>query len=246
MKKLLIIILIFISLSCQRNQPGTGITDTTVTNLKQLASYPTSVPEPSGLYYNSKTNSLFTVSDGNGTVYEIDFNGKVLHSLVIQSTDLEGITFSADNDTMYVVEETNRLVAKYLPDGRKLVSFSVNVATAPNNALEGITVDNNNRLFIINEKSPRMILEYYGQKEISRKEIAYVSDLSDIYYEKTSNSFWIVSDESQKVIRLSRDFTLIGQWSLPFTKGEGITIVGNKLYIVNDSNNTLYEFERPN
>jgi len=246
MNKLIIIILLFISLSCQRNQPSTSITDPTIQILKQIASYPINVPEPSGLFYNSKTNSLFTVSDGNGTVYEINFNGSVLRSLMIPSSDLEGITYSANNDTMYVVEETNRLVSKYLADGRKLSSFSVNVATAHNNALEGITVDNSNHLFIINEKSPRMILEYAGQKEISRKEIDYVSDLSDIFYERNTNSFWIVSDESQKVIWLSRDFNLIGQWSIPFTKGEGITIHNNIIYIVNDATNTLYEFERPN
>lgn len=246
MNKLLIIILLFISLSCQRNQPGTGITNPAAQNLKQLASYPMNVPEPSGLFYNSKTNSLFTVSDGNGTVYEINFNGSVLRSFMIPSSDLEGITFSANNDTMYVVEETNRLVSKYLADGRKLSSFSVNVATAPNNALEGITIDNNNHIIIINEKNPRMILEFIGQKELFRKEIDYASDLSDIFYERNTNSFWIVSDESQKVIWLSRDFNLIGQWSIPFTKGEGITIHNNKIYIVNDATNTLYEFEKPN
>lgn len=246
MKKIFTIILLLVTISCQRNQPGDSIADPTVTSLKQLAYYQTSVPEPSGLCYNSKTNSLFTVSDGNGTVYEINFTGKILQSFMIPSSDLEGITFSANNDTMYVVEETDRLVSKYFPDGRKISSFTVDVATASNSALEGITIDNNNHIIVINEKKPCMILEFIGQKEILRKEINYVIDLSDIFYEKSTNTFWIVSDESQKVIQLSRNFSLIGQWGISFKKGEGITIVNNKIYIVNDSNGILYEFERPN
>ncbi len=67
------------------------------------------------------------------------------------------------------------------------ISFSVDVATSDNSALEGITINKtSNTLYVINEKDPRMILGYNNLTEIWRKSIDYASDISDIYYEDSS------------------------------------------------------------
>lgn len=232
-------------LGCQKDPSDGNVINTDSTALKLLFEYSTDISEPSGLAYNSKTNTLFAVSDGNSTVYELDFSGAVKRSFTINSDDLEGIAFSSNCDTLYVVDELNQMVAKYLSNGTKLSSFPVNVATSPNNSLEGITVDNANHLFVVNEKSPSMLLEFVNQKEISRKELTYTLDCSDIFYDKSLDCFWLISDESQKVVKLSKSGQLLAQYSLPFTKGEGITIVNDKVYIINDGNNKLYIFQKP-
>ena len=238
-----LVALLFIS--CGRGEPGGGVVTPAVVSLKQLAVYTLDVSEPSGLVYNSKNNSLMTVSDGNSTVYEIDFLGRTIKSLVIQSSDLEGIALSANCDTMYVAEETNQLITKYLINGTKLSSFPVNVATVLKHGPEGVTVDKNNHVFVLNEKLPMMILEFNQGREVWRKEINFTIDCSDIFYESSTDCFWVVSDESQRVIKLSRDAALLGEWSIPFTKGEGLAIVQDKIYIVNDSDNKMYVFEKP-
>lgn len=247
MKRFFLVIFIISLLSgCKRNDPnGDDSSNDIIPSLKLVAEYATAVSEPSGLTYNSRNNTLMTVSDGNSTVYEIDFMGKILHSTLIQSSDLEGITLSANCDTMYVVEETNQKVAKYLINGTKLSSFSVNVALNPKNALEGITLDENNNIFVLNEKSPRMLLEFSGNTEIFRKELDYSTDCSDIFYEMSTKAIWMVSDESRSVMKLSRGGELLARYSIPFVKGEGIAIVQDKIYIVNDSDNKLYVFEKP-
>ena len=210
-----------------------------------VAEYTTAVPEPSGLVYNSKNNTLMTVSDQNSTVYEIDFTGKVLRSMVIPSSDMEGIVLSAGCDTMYIAEETKELITTYLVNGTKLSSFPVNVATVLSHGPEGVTLDNNNHIFVLNEKQPMMILEYYQGKEVSRREINYSTDCSDIFYEASTDCFWIVSDESKKVFKMNRDGVVLSEWLIPFEKGEGITFANGKMYIVNDADAKLYIFSKP-
>ncbi|MFH0992674.1 MAG: SdiA-regulated domain-containing protein [bacterium] len=137
------------------------------------------------------------------------------------------------------------MVTAYLTNGTKISSFMVKVATVPNNALEGVTIDKRNHLFILNEKAPRLMLEYYRGQELARKEITAALDLSDIFYKEQANCLWIVSDESQKVLKLDMNGTVLSEYSIPFSKGEGITIVQNKLYIISDADGKLYVFQKP-
>ncbi len=215
------------------------------TSLKMLAEFNTEVPEPSGLAYNSKTNTLFTVSDGNSTVYEIDFKGKILSSLKIDNVDLEGIALSANCDTMYVIDEAYNYVSQYLMDGKKLYTFPLNVATNPQHSLEGITVDDKNHLFVLNEKKPCLLMEFVNQKRVFDIELNYTKDCSDICYDKVLNCFWLVSDESKKVVKLSSKFEMLAEYRIPFKKGEGIAVVEDKIYIVNDGSQKLFVFEKP-
>lgn len=215
------------------------------TSLKLLAEFNTEVPEPSGLAYNSKTNTLFTVSDGNSTIYEIDFTGKILSSLKIDNVDLEGIAFSDNCDTMYVVDEAYQLVAKYLRSGKKLSSFPVHVATKKDHSIEGITIDDQNHIVVVNEKAPCLLIRFNGKIELSRTEITSAKDCADITYDKTLNCFWLISDESKKVVKLSKSGLPLYQYSISFKKGEGIAVVGDKIFIINDDNGKLYVFQKP-
>ncbi|MFZ2866076.1 MAG: SdiA-regulated domain-containing protein, partial [Ignavibacteriaceae bacterium] len=147
----------------------------------------------------------------------------------------------------YVVEEKKKLVTTFDLSGNKIASFSVNVAASDNHSLEGISFNiSTNELYIINEKNPQMILKYLSKKELWRRTIAYTLDISDICYDEICNCIWIISDESKKILKLSTTGELLKQWEIPFTKGEGITIVNEKIYVVNDSNSKMYVFQKPN
>lgn len=238
-----LLFLITIDSGCSKNHPG-EVSDNKI--LKPIATYNLNIPEPSGLVYNSKNNTLMIVSDSKSDIFEIDFTGNIINTLSTSSADIEGIALSKYCDTIYVVEEASRLVTTYLATGFRVSSFQVNVATTANHALEGITKNNlNGSLIILNEKYPCMLLEYKNNKEVWRKEIYYSSDISDIFFEEQNNTYWIVSDESQKLLKLSKDAVLISEWYVPIIQAEGITIVQDKIYIVSDYERKMYVFKNP-
>lgn len=84
--------------------------------------FQTEIPEPSGLAYNSKTNTLFTVWIGNSTVYEIDFTGKILSSIKIDNVIWKELPFQL-TAIMYVIDEAYNYVSQYLMDGKKFIPF---------------------------------------------------------------------------------------------------------------------------
>jgi len=245
MKPIVVLLVGLLAWSCARKEPTGAVDAPAVTPLVQVAVYDTEVPEPSGLAYDPRRNVLMTVSDANSTIYDLDFTGRILRSFVVDGSDLEGIALSPAGDTIYVVEERNQLVSMFSAGGTKFFSFPVKVASNAGNALEGIAVDKRNHLFIVNEKLPRLLLEYYRGQEVSRVEITASIDLSDVFYEEQTNHLWIVSDESKKVMKMTTSGTLLAEYSIPFTKGEGITIVQDKIYIVCDTDGKLYVFQKP-
>ena len=251
MKKVFVIsifILFITSLSCKSEH-----TDSTANipsevstlhpiNVIDLSSF---LSEPSGIVFNSKDSTLLIVSDAEPEIYVTDLDGKLLNTISISGDDLEGITLAKNADTIYVVEESSKLVSSFFYDGEKISSMLVDVATDANNALEGITIDKNGELFVINEKSPRLMLEFFNGVEQSRKEITYTSDLSDICYDVKEDCFWIISDESKEIFKIDREGTLLGQWLITFEKGEGITFVGDKIYVVCDADSKMYIYNQP-
>lgn len=90
-----------------------------------------------------------------------------------------------------------------------------------------------------------MLLEFYNLTEIWRKEINYSTDISDIFYDQTDSSLWIVSDESKRILKLTLALHLISEWSIPVVQGEGITIVQDKIFIVSDPESKMYVFQKP-
>lgn len=205
----------------------------------------TFLSEPSGISYRTKSNTLFVVSDTLKNIYEIDLTGNLLKSIAVAGKDFEGITFSLTEDTIFVVEESDNQVTSYTLNGTKIKSFTKNVSTLPGNGLEGLTFDNAGVLYLINESSPRYFLKLINETEIFRKEIIASDDLSDVCFDKTNDCLWIVSDESKKLLKLSKEGVIQSEWNLPFDKCEGITFIEDKMYLVKDDNSSLYVFAKP-
>jgi len=235
--------LTIISFSCDES-------DTTIPELKSLIpiseiDLSTILSEPSGIVYNSTNNSFYIVSDTIAKIFEINLNGNLIKEILVNANDLEGITLSSNNDTIYVVEESDNLITSFLLNGSKINSFSKDVSTNSSNGLEGITFDNMRNLFVINEKFPKYLIKLKNQVELGSYEITEVEDLSDICYDNALDCFWLISDESKKVIKISKTGIVQSEWSIPFDKGEGITFVEDKMYIVRDSDSKMYIFTKP-
>jgi uncharacterized protein YjiK len=232
--------------SCSRNEqsatdPGTPAAQ----SLQLITTYSLTVTEPSGLAYSQATRTLYMISDNRSEIFRIDTTGKVLGSIPVNASDIEGVAVSNSGDTLYIVEETASLLSTILLNGTKVSSVPVVVRTDPQHSLEGVTVDNAGSLVVINEKAPTMLLEFAGGVEMRRLLLTYSSDISDICYDVSGDCFWIVSDESQKVLKLSRSGALLGEWSIPVRQGEGIAFIRDRCYIVSDVDAKLYVFVKP-
>lgn len=118
----LLALLIIFSVSCGRADPAANI-DISVSTLQPLSVFNLNISEPSGIAYNSKNNTLMIVSDDNSDIYETDLSGNVLRTIPTPSSDMEGITLTKNCDTIFVVEETNRLVTSYLESGVRVKFF---------------------------------------------------------------------------------------------------------------------------
>ncbi len=247
MKNISLFACILLLAACSRKDPVTATPGVEVTTLKPIASIDLlpHIPEPSGLAYHPGHNALLVVSDAKSDIFEIGLDGALIRTLATTSSDLEGVAVSAGGDTLYVAEERNQLITLYSSAGVRLHSLPVRVATLDNNALEGVAVDRQNHLWVLNEKNPRLLLQFHNGQEVSRVEITHVNDLSDICCDTVDESLWIISDESRKIIKIARNGNLLGEWALSFDKGEGIAFAGDKMYVVNDQDGKLYIFSRP-
>jgi len=248
-RQILLIVLTLVVQGCDRRAPETVVAPPVSQPLLQpFASYSLQphVAEPSGIVYNARNNSMFVVTDSHSDIVEIDLTGRKLRGIATVSADLEGVALTTSGDTLYVAEEQRRLISAYTLAGAPLYSFSADVATMANNGLEGVTVGPGGHLFVLNEKAPTMLLEYSAAgTELRRTLLSLASDLSGILYDPGKNCLWIVSDEAKTVMRTGLDGTLQARWSLPFLKAEGIAIVRDTMYIVNDADAKMYLFLAP-
>jgi len=239
--------LLLVFTACSREDPDKTPDGPQLTTLKPLRVIDLlpAIPEPSGLAYNRATGALMVVSDALPDIFEIGLDGALRRTIPAAGADLEGVAVSPTGDSLYVVEERLQQVVRVSAAGERLESFPVRVATLDNSGLEGIAIDARGRLWVANEKDTRLLLEFTGTQEVSRIEITCVDDLSGICCDPADQSLWIISDESRKIIKISRTGAPLAEWALPFDKGEGIAFAGDKLYIVNDQDSKLYIFAKP-
>ena len=216
--------------------------------IKPISQKKINVPEPSGLYFNEAKNTLWTVSDESSKIYNIDFNGNVLNSFSINGFDLEGITFLNDTTIAIILERTREVVFLNI-FGKEISRFSLDLYGKPNSGIEGIEYNpNNEHLFVVNEKSPSLLIETDLKGNIlSKKKIDFAKDLSGLCYDKEKNELWMISDESKAIFKCSTDGKVIQKYEVDIKQIEGIAInfSQKKLYIISDPEETLYLFDLP-
>ncbi|MEA1972169.1 MAG: SdiA-regulated domain-containing protein, partial [Candidatus Cloacimonadota bacterium] len=106
MKKLLYLIILLYLIGCNLSESAEP--NPPIYSLIYESNIEIDVPEPSGLTYDSNTNTLWTVSDHSGKIYQLDLNGNVLQILPFVGEDLEGIAYDYTNNSFWVIEEGGR------------------------------------------------------------------------------------------------------------------------------------------
>lgn len=207
----------------------------------------------SGLAMDESGNFLWTVSDSkDGRVYSMTFQGEIIDSLIYRGDDMEGIAMNPNDMTLWVIEERLQQIRQLDPSGRveRVVDVPLMIVNE-NDGLEGISIDpDTGHLFLLNEKLPRVLLELNRDMQIIRKvPINFIStnrleDLSGLFYDHENREFWIVSDESMRIVVTDFDLNPIRSYDIGIKKFEGISVDTKKrrIYLVNDEDNKLYVY----
>jgi hypothetical protein len=220
----------------------------TVTDWTPVAIYDMPFEEPSGLAYNPQTSTLFTNNDGSvSNIYEISTTAELLNTIVTNGTDYEGIAFSINYDTIFVVEEINWKVVMLDLSGNWLGEFEVDHDPNQVSGLEGITIDpETGHVFVLAEKNDPQLIELTVEGvELFRTTLNFSTDVSGICFHPVWNNLFIVSDEGFSLNEVTKSGVFLRSWYIPLDQAEGVTFgeTENTIYMVADRGNKLYNFD---
>jgi uncharacterized protein YjiK len=214
--------------------------------LVMVNSYTIDVSQPSGLTFGKDFKTLWTVSDTpNGGIYELNLEGDIIRTLEFESDDLEGITYDHTNDILWTVDEQNNEIIKISTDNQELQRAAIPMLASQDHGVEGITLESDNKFWIANEKLPKKLFLMNSNFVIEEEyEPDLAEDYSGLCLDTDNCILWIVSDESQLIIKWSPCKGTTEKYSIPITKAEGIAInhQDGQIFIVSDAEQKLFEF----
>jgi len=151
----------------------------------------------SGITYNTSTNTLFMVQNGDPTVYETDLSGNVLRGIDLMNfEDTEGIVHISGTRFAVVEERRGRVTFFDIFSNTNIVYYSntdkvlMPAALGPwgqNVGLEGVTYyPLTNKIFTVKEKTPK---GYYSFSIPTSFPITLPTSNIDIVCDMTQNPF---------------------------------------------------------
>jgi uncharacterized protein YjiK len=212
-----------------------------------IESFNLDIAEPSGLSWALNGKDFLVVDDHGNEVYKIDKQGNMLSDYFYSGDDLEGISVDVQSQTIWLAEEAKSKVVELDSVGNKIQSFKLNIdRDSSRRSLEGISYDaDNNTFYILNEDKPGLLITWQPENGITDQiPLHFAKDYSGIFYDKTDNSLWIISDQSQKLFHCDTDGNVKQGFNLAITKPEGIVVdsQNKRVYIVSDLDHRLYVF----
>jgi uncharacterized protein YjiK len=212
------------------------------------------IKEPSALSFSNDYKSLWTVSDNNGSIYSLSLEGLVLGEIKTTASDLEGVVAHKDLSalgSLCVVLERDREVQCFDQKGKISRKQKIPFAGVKNAGFEGITFNSDNqRFYIVNEKSPSAILELSIDFEIlNTHTVNFAKDLSDIFYDSHEKKMWVISHESKKLYQLTSNFEIEMEFDLSdVVQAEGVVVdsLNKKIYVVSDKDSAFYIYNYVN
>ena len=231
--------LFIFQISCKEQDPPPSVETDKIVKTTLL------IPEPSDLVFSTNKQNLYTVSDNTGMIYNISFEGKALSELPFKGSDLEGITIDPNTGEFYVCEERTRYIIHLNSEGKALDTIkNIQIPEAdPNGGLEGIS-KNGDTLYIINEKSPGLLIKYHiPSKTWKSINLTFAFDYSAIMYDISDNTLWILSHESKKLFHCTNSGKPFSFQEFDILQAEGVAVDRNTntIWIVSDNDNQLYK-----
>lgn len=216
--------------------------------LKFIKAIQLTIPETSGL--TLANGNLYTISDDLKSVFEISFEGQVLGEYGIGTSGFEGITYDSDKDLFYLVNENKRKLYEFslLQGVLKTIKIKGSQNKGANKGLEGICYNaRDQHLYLVNEAGPKQLLKLSSQyKKIkTTTDLKFGEDISGICYDLKRAVFWILSDASKAVYKVSVEGKMIKKYKIPVEKPEGIVLSKDceTMYMVSDASSELFVFQ---
>jgi uncharacterized protein YjiK len=174
--------LFFLILSCKRSDED-GVYPDNILELKLISSSSLNVLEPSGLRMGSNGNDLWAVSDKpTNKIYQLDLEGNLITTLPYSGDDLEGISYSKDDNILWVVEEGLSEVVHIRTDGIVIERYHLDIGEKQNRGLEGVSILPNKNLIVLNEKSPGLFVELNSEFTIvNTVNLDFAKDYSGVF-----------------------------------------------------------------
>lgn len=214
-------------------------------NLRLIAQYPIAVKEPSDLCLAPDRQSLWTVSDEDGQVYQMNLKGEIIRHFKSGLPDLEGITTVGDSQ-LAILSERNRELEIVDYDGNVVTRSKVDMLGERNSGPESVAFDENSSVFYtLKEQSPGLLLTLdQNLHEISRTSLNFAQDYSAMSYDSTRGHLWVMSDQSKSMFVLDSDMKIQTAFSADIPQPEGLSVdyLARKLYVVCDKTSMLYIF----
>ena len=216
-------------------------------DLELISSYKIDVAEPSGLAVNSEGDVLYTVSDHTAQIYKLSTTGNVIQTLDYVGNDLEGVSTFKGNKLLLAEERTKEIVVFDIETGSYLKHRINYKNNDENSGIEGVTYNSTDgTIFILNEKNPGNLIRLRADFSIiAAYELDFASDYSGIFYDSSSNSLWIVSDQNKTINKCTLTGELVKAYSISVTQAEGIAIANDRIFVVSDAEAKLYTFKKP-
>lgn len=217
-----------------------------VKTLRLVASFAIDRAEPSDLAINETGTTLWTVTNDPDSIYQLDLTGRRVKTLKYAGHQLEGIAYDATDQTLWAAEENRREIVHLDLDGNVLATYPLNLTGEANSGLEGICLNAAGGIFVLNEKNPGLFITLDPAIAITTRDtLTFARDYSGLSYDPASGSFWIVSDQSERLYLWSKATGVTKEYVLPFPKAEGVAFdpATNRIYIVSDIENKLYVYD---
>lgn len=233
-----------IVLSCSKSE---GTYTNNKAELELVNSFSINVSEPSGLAINVNGTELFTVSDNTNNIYKLSVTGAILKEFQFAGNDLEGIS-TYTNGKLLISEERTKEIIEFDINTENFTKHFIDYKNKEENSgIEGVCYNSNNKtIYILNEKNPGLLIQLDTSFSIiSSVELKFASDYSGIFYDASLNVLWIVSDQSKTLNKCKLNGDLIKEYQLKVTKAEGVAVTNNKIYVVSDSENKLFIYNKP-
>lgn len=237
-------VLCFLMLTCNKSNSTDSPKDKN--QLSIISTHLLALSEPSGLAINATGTVLWTVTNDPERIYKLDIKGNPIDTLNYRGDDLEGIAYDPSDTTLWVVEEKRREIVHLDINGNILLRQKINLGGPLNSGPEGICLDAAGNIYVLNEKEPGLFLELNTDLSIKKMyPLSFADDYSGLAYNREKNCFWIISDQDESLYLWSREKGVLEEYSLPFSKAEGIAFneAEKRLYIVSESLKKLYVFQ---
>jgi uncharacterized protein YjiK len=214
-------------------------------SLNRVGAYPLQTLEPSGLCLSENGHSLWTVSDSNGEISEISFEGAELRRLKTGLKDVEGVAALGDSTLALILERSREIVIVDL-FGREKRRAPIDIQGLKNEGLEGIAFDRDGEVFyVLKEKSPGLLVVLnQDMEELSRHVLTFAMDYSSIEFEPVRKHLWVMSDESRSIHVFDLNLKQVASFDVNVRQPEGLAVdyKNKKIYVVSDNREKLYVF----